>query len=186
LTFCSFGQTLILKDVETKNPVAEVAIYNKEQTKLAFSNSKGEIILDVFSENEMIYLQHPSYKKIKFTKSGLESEILYIEENIIQIEEFVISAYRWEQNKNEIPNKITRLTREEIIFDNPQTTADLLENSNEVFIQKSQMGGGSPMIRGFSTNTVLLVIDGVRMNNAIYREGNLQNVISLDANISYL
>ena len=37
------------------------------------------------------------------------------------------------------------------------------------------------MIRGFATNRVLLVVDGVRMNNAIYRSGNLQNVISIDA-----
>jgi hemoglobin/transferrin/lactoferrin receptor protein len=51
-----------------------------------------------------------------------------------------------------------------------------------VFIQKSQMGGGSPMVRGFAANRVLLVLDGVRMNNAIFRSGNVQNVISLDAN----
>lgn len=44
------------------------------------------------------------------------------------------------------------------------------------------MGGGSPMIRGFSANRVLLVVDGIRMNNAIYRSGNLQNIISIDAN----
>ncbi|MFC2096452.1 TonB-dependent receptor plug domain-containing protein, partial [Bacteroidota bacterium] len=106
----------------------------------------------------------------------------YLDKEVIEIEEYVISAYRWEQNKNEIPNKITQLTQKEIEFSSPQTTADLLANSNEVFVQKSQLGGGSPMIRGFSTNTVLLVIDGVRMNNAIYREGNLQNIISLDAN----
>ena len=56
-----------------------------------------------------------------------------------------------------------------------------LGSSGEVFIQKSQMGGGSPMIRGFSTNRILIVVDGVRMNNAIYRSGNLQNVISIDA-----
>lgn len=37
------------------------------------------------------------------------------------------------------------------------------------------------MIRGFATNRVLIVVDGVRMNNAIYRSGNLQNVISIDA-----
>ena len=38
------------------------------------------------------------------------------------------------------------------------------------------------MIRGFATNRILIVVDGVRMNNAIYRSGNLQNIISLDAN----
>ena len=39
------------------------------------------------------------------------------------------------------------------------------------------------MIRGFATNRVLIVVDGVRMNNAIYREGNIQNVISLDPSV---
>jgi hemoglobin/transferrin/lactoferrin receptor protein len=38
------------------------------------------------------------------------------------------------------------------------------------------------MIRGFSANAVLLVVDGVRMNNAIFRSGNLQNVINIDPN----
>jgi hemoglobin/transferrin/lactoferrin receptor protein len=47
-------------------------------------------------------------------------------------------------------------------------------------VQKSQLGGGSPMIRGFSTNRLLLSVDGVRMNNAIFRGGNVQNVISID------
>ncbi|MFO8087845.1 MAG: TonB-dependent receptor, partial [Bacteroidales bacterium] len=50
----------------------------------------------------------------------------------------------------------------------------------KVYIQKSQQGGGSPMIRGFATNRLLYTIDGVRMNTAIFRGGNLQNVISLD------
>ena len=36
------------------------------------------------------------------------------------------------------------------------------------------------MIRGFSTNRLLLSVDNVRMNNAIFRGGNLQNVISID------
>ena len=68
------------------------------------------------------------------------------------------------------------------MIENPQTTADMLAYTNEVFIQKSQLGGGSPMIRGFSANKLLIVVDGVRMNNAIYRSGNLQNVISIDVN----
>jgi len=42
------------------------------------------------------------------------------------------------------------------------------------------MGGGSPIIRGFEANKVLLVMDGVRMNNAIYREGHIQNSITID------
>jgi hemoglobin/transferrin/lactoferrin receptor protein len=58
--------------------------------------------------------------------------------------------------------------------------ADVLANSGSIFVQKSQLGGGSPIIRGFETNKVLLVVDGIRMNNAIYRGGHLQNSLTLD------
>lgn len=95
--------------------------------------------------------------------------------------EVVISVSKWEQKLNEVPNKIVKISKYDILKNNPQTSADLLGQSGMVFIQKSQLGGGSPMIRGFATNRVLLVVDGVRMNNAIYRSGNLQNVISIDA-----
>ncbi len=182
IAVCSFTQTLVLKDIESKLPVTDVAVYNIDHTKSSLSNEKGEVSIDIFSKDEVIFISHQSYKEIQLKKSEIKAFTIYLEKEIFEIGEYVISAYRWEQNKNEIPNKITRLSKKEIVFQNPQTTADLLANSNEVFVQKSQLGGGSPMIRGFSTNTVLLVIDGVRMNNAIYREGNLQNVISLDAN----
>jgi hemoglobin/transferrin/lactoferrin receptor protein len=95
--------------------------------------------------------------------------------------EVTIAASKWEQKQNEVPNKITKVSKKDILFNNPQTSADLLAQTGAVFVQKSQLAGGSPMIRGFATNRVLLVVDGVRMNNAIYRSGNLQNVIGIDA-----
>jgi hemoglobin/transferrin/lactoferrin receptor protein len=97
-----------------------------------------------------------------------------------RMDELFISANKWEQKINEVPNKITKTNKTQILKGNPQTSADLLFQTGAVFVQKSQLGGGSPMIRGFATNRVLLVVDGVRMNNAIYRSGNLQNVISID------
>jgi len=98
------------------------------------------------------------------------------------LDEVVVSANRWEQNMREISSRVTKISPELIQLQNPQTSADLLALSGQVYIQKSQLGGGSPMIRGFATNRILLVVDGVRMNNAIFRSGNLQNVISFDAN----
>ncbi len=104
-----------------------------------------------------------------------------LQDTIKNMDEVVLSANKWEQKLNEVPNKIVKISNLQILRNNPQTAADLLAQTGAVFIQKSQLGGGSPMIRGFATNRVLLVIDGVRMNNAIYRSGNLQNVISIDA-----
>lgn len=81
---------------------------------------------------------------------------------------------------SEVPSQVTVIDDDQIRLYNPQTSADALAQSGDVFVQKSQMGGGSPIIRGFEANKVLLVIDGVRLNNAIYRSGHLQNVITID------
>ena len=68
----------------------------------------------------------------------------------------------------------------EIYNSNVSTGAELLLLSDGVTIQKSSFGGGSPIIRGFEANRILLMVDGVRMNNAIYRGGHLQNSITVD------
>ncbi|MCP4437988.1 MAG: TonB-dependent receptor [Aureispira sp.] len=85
-----------------------------------------------------------------------------------------------EENLKEVPSKVSIIDKNDIKMFNPQTTGDAINNSGDIFLQKSQMGGGSPIIRGFEANKVLIVVDGVRLNNAIYRNGHLQNVITID------
>ncbi|XWW45594.1 TonB-dependent receptor [Fibrella sp. USSR17] len=98
----------------------------------------------------------------------------------IQLREVSVSATRFEQPLRRSPFQIQTISREDIAFRNQQNTADLLAQTGNVFVQKSQGGGGSPVLRGFEASRVLLVVDGVRMNNAIYRAGHLQNVLRID------
>lgn len=98
----------------------------------------------------------------------------------VSIRETVISANRTSENVGNVAQQISILNRAKIAQLNAQTTADLIQNTGLAFVQKSQMGGGSPVLRGFESNRVLLVIDGVRMNNAIYRAGHLQNLVTTD------
>lgn len=98
----------------------------------------------------------------------------------VAMQELVISADRFEEKLKDIPRQIELISSKQIRHWNKQNTADLLEASGKVFVQKSQQGGGSPVIRGFEANRVLLVIDGIRLNNAIYRSGHLQNILRID------
>ena len=97
--------------------------------------------------------------------------------------EVVISANKFGEKKRNVSQKIDVITAKTIARTNAQNTGDLLINSGNVFVQKSQQGGSSPVIRGFEASRVLLVVDGIRMNNAIYRAGHLQNVITVDQNM---
>ena len=165
----------------TQEPVYSVAIYNADKSKSIITNYKGEASLDRFSNSELIYFQHLTHVLLILKKADIdESGIVYLDSNTQGLEGIVVSASKFEQNKRDIPQKIISFNAEKITFTNPQTSADLLGNTGQVFVQKSQMGGGSPMIRGFSTNRLLITVDGVRMNNAIFRGGNLHNVISID------
>ncbi len=178
----AFSQDVIVLNNLSYQPIPGVAIYNSSRSKSILTDLNGAANLVKFEDNETIYFRHLSYQILKTTKQDVleGTKRILLHPNTQSLKEIVVSASKFVQSKEEIPQKITSLDVKTIQFTNPQTSADLLENSGNVYIQKSQLGGGSPMIRGFSTNRLLISVDDVRMNNAIFRGGNLQNVISID------
>src|SRR5829696_1479056 len=102
---------------------------------------------------------------------------------IKELDEVVFSANKFSEKKRNVAQRIDIISSQEIERINTQNTGDLLLNTGNIFVQKSQQGGSSPVIRGFEASRVLLVVDGIRMNNAIYRSGHLQNVITIDQNM---
>ena len=179
------SQTVTVLGAEDGKPVPDVAIYNEDRTKFGYTNFAGKTSLSEFSSEQQIFFQHFSYERVSYTLSELEEEgwVVKLITKTFEVEEFIVSAHRYEQKSDEVPNYISTITMPAIRLQNPQTMADLVSLSGDVYVQKSQLGGGSPMIRGFATNRVLIVVDGVRMNNAIYREGNIQNILSLDPSL---
>ena len=176
------AQEIRVLDLYTKEPIINVAVFNADKSKTALSDLDGSCDISIFSSNERITFKHISYEVFKSSKSQLlrNNARAYMVIKPEQLDEVVMSISKWEQQKKDIPHKIASMNARSIAFANPQTSADLLQNSGKVFVQKSQLGGGSPMIRGFATNRLLLTVDGVRMNNAIFRGGNVQNVIAID------
>ena len=95
----------------------------------------------------------------------------------------VVISHKVPKKYTQLPNQVEVITAKQIDFQNFQSTAEMLSNSGNLFVQKSQQGGGSPVIRGFEASRVLITVDGVRMNNLIFRSGHLQNVITVDENM---
>ena len=182
----SLAQKVKVVDKDLRTPIENVSVYT-ENGSSTLTNKNGIADISGFKHYTLLYFQHPAYvnKSIPHIKSQNKDETIEVDltESVISVNEIVISANRWEQPKDEIPHKIVSVSPKTAAFNNPQTSADLLESTGQVFVQKSQLGGGSPMIRGFSANSVLIVVDGIRMNNAIFRSGNLQNIISIDPNV---
>lgn len=95
------------------------------------------------------------------------------------LQDVVIYANKFPTLSKNIIQRVVSLT-DKILIQQQANTADILTASGQVFVQKSQSGGGSPVVRGFEASRVLLMVDGVRMNSAIFRAGHLQNIITVD------
>ncbi len=178
-------QNVIVRDKSTGEPIDHVALYNQDKSASTLTDDLGHASIEMFGEKDSIYFQHPTYELAGYLKQELAygDNRVMLEKRNIMLEEFVISAVKDRERMKESPYMIQVLKAEQLITSNFQTSADILQATGHVTVQKSQGGGGSPVLRGFEANKILLVIDGVRMNNAIYRSGHLQNSITIDNHI---
>ncbi len=130
----------------------------------------------------MLRFTHTSHQSVYVSKTSIDFSKpfrLKVKDNVLPAL-YVNHPLRYFLVEDDEAAQIEIISRETVKLENPQTSADMLQNTGSVLVQKSQGGGGSPIVRGFEANKLLLVIDGVRMNNAIYRSGHLQNSITID------
>ncbi|MES2703653.1 MAG: TonB-dependent receptor [Bacteroidota bacterium] len=178
------SQSVTIKDVQTGAPIEGVELQGTRTGVVATTNGNGIADITAFKEADSIQFRHMHFIALTYSLGQLRSMgfAVAMAPRAHALGETVISSGRWDKSRIVNPVRVEKINMREAAFQNPQTAADLLGMSGYAFIQKSQLGGGSPMLRGMATNRVLLVVDGVRMNTAIFRAGNLQNVISIDAN----
>jgi hemoglobin/transferrin/lactoferrin receptor protein len=105
--------------------------------------------------------------------------VLQKKDSVKTLSEVVVYANKFPTASKNIVQTIGLIT-DKTFINQQANTADILTSSGQVFVQKSQLGGGSPVIRGFEASRVLLMVDGIRMNSAIFRAGHLQNIITVD------
>lgn len=176
-----YGQEIYVENSATGEPAVSVAVFNQDMSRSILTDLDGKASLKLFNETDTLFLQHPSYVRLVLTYSeALKRKTIVLERKNIILPEFVITASKHLENKHDIAYQVDVLSPKSIERIPAQTSAEILSKTGNIFVQKSQAGGGSPVIRGFEANKVLLVVDGVRLNNAIYRGGHLQNSITID------
>lgn len=176
------SQVITIKDQESDEPVEMATLMTDNGKTFAATDDKGQADISDFEGAEKIEIRSLGYETVQVSYAVIQAasfEVKLVSTNV-NLDAVVVSATRWNQENQDVPSKIVSISARSVALQNPQTAADLLTVSGKVFMQKSQQGGGSPMIRGFATNRLLYTVDGIRMNTAIFRGGNIQNVISLD------
>ena len=181
ICFCGFAQQVLVKDAVTLEVLPSVTIVDLGGAHFETTDFDGSASLDAFTDNARISFSHIGYLSYTLSKNQIKSaQIIWMTPDTEQLGEIVLSVARASTNKKRLAQQVGIVAKAEIEKQSPENTAVLLRKIPGVRVQQSQGGGGSPVLRGFEANRVLLVVDGVRMNNAIFRSGHLHNALSVD------
>ena len=170
-----FSQEYKVYDRSENTIIPEVNFYNNKH--VVSSNNMGIVDLSLFSNSETISVSHISYIDFSFSKNQIHGNKIFLTSknyNLNQIE--IKERLTVEEEKT----KLIKIDNDEILSSLSMNPSELIEKTTPITIQRSQAGGGSPNIRGFEANRILLIIDGVKLNNTIYRSGHLQSILSID------
>lgn len=177
-----YGQQIIVKDEITLLPLEAVVIKSLDDKNITATNYLGMASLpESIKDSVVLVLDKFETKKVSIGNLSKSEQItFYLKPEIFRLQSTITTGTQWKTQQQKSPIYINALTEPEVLSLNQATIADVLSQTHEIYIQKSQLGGGSPMMRGFATNRLLINVDGVNMNNAIFRSGNLQNIIAID------
>lgn len=182
-----FSQNIegIVTNSENKNPVSDAHVVLKNSTQGTVTGRDGFFSLEI-KKDESYIIQvscvgfetqeleiNPSEKTGKLNIS-LHPVSIQLNRNI------VISASKKELVSFKTPDAVSVLTAEDLKINAPRSMAEALIGVSGVWMQKTNHGGGSPFLRGFTGNQTLLLIDGIRLNNATFRYGPNQYFNTID------
>lgn len=100
-----------------------------------------------------------------------------------QAGEITVTATSTENDPYRAPKSVTVLTAEDIRKKGARTVPEILREELGIRVQETNFGAGAPILRGLIGNQVLVLVDGVRLNNATTRLGPNQYLNTIDPSI---
>lgn len=101
----------------------------------------------------------------------------------VQLPRIEIRAPRLESGSTRPLTQVTVVSGEQLIATGERSLPGMIGSATGVWIQETNLGGGSPFIRGLTGNQILLVIDGMRINDSTTRFGPNQVLNGIDPSI---
>lgn len=163
------AQTLRVIDNMTGKPLRQAAIFIPDHGRFLETNEQGQAIITGLKDNDSLIIYYPSYSTeriavsqlpalnytIALHKRGMKGN--YSNKTRDSLSKFQYASFQ----------KTDAISTDSIRLLNPQTIGDALEQTGKIFIAQDYPSGERITLRGSSGNRVLIMVDGVRINNGI-------------------
>ena len=172
------AQKITVKDILTRRSIEGVSISSKTNNKGVTSNNNGNVQLESFKISDSLLIQHLAYQDLVVTKKEIQNKIIFLILKTHTLDNVEINDSKVSQFKEK--SIFTKINAIKIANSQTAQISDLLEKNMGLSIQKSQNGGGSPNLRGMEANRLLIIVDGIALNNTTFRSGHLQNTATIN------
>ncbi|MFQ5605663.1 MAG: TonB-dependent receptor domain-containing protein [bacterium] len=169
------------------NPLEHVQVIIESSNRGDVTNENGEFLITGLPAGKYnIRFQLLGYEPLRKVGVILNSQKtvqlnISLKPTIIELADILVTASRNLEEVHDIPQFVSVINSREIRERNTQQTPELLREEPGLVVQKTNQGGGSPIMRGFKANKLLFLVDGIRLNSSTYRGGNIQYLNSVDS-----
>lgn len=171
----------------TLSPIAGARIYCRENKTAVFSRADGTFEIaapTTIARAQDFYVQAIGYQGGSPSlswKSDADSLVFLLQvSNIPLTNEVVVTANKTASDNFTLPKAVTVLEQQVFMERNIRSTPEALPGATSLWLQKTNHGGGSPFVRGLTGQQTLMMVDGIRLNNATFRSGPNQYLNTID------
>lgn len=168
-------------------PIADVYISLEGSTLYSISKKDGHFLIkNIPAGIYNIIFSHVAYQNFILKNIPVHQDLLLKKDIILQarlhlLETTLVTAFRQPRTAVHSADDFKSIDASSIRQRESKNPAEALREEG-IAVQKTGHGGGSAILRGLSSNRILILVDGIRLNNALYRLGNHQYLTTVDAN----
>jgi hemoglobin/transferrin/lactoferrin receptor protein len=133
------AQTVTVLDMSSRRPIESVQVSTSTESFMALTDADGLVRLSDIPEGTTIYFTTIGYVAVAITLDSIQKNpVVKMRTKSYDMDEVVISASRFEESKRDVAQSISVITKSDIDYANQRSSADLLESTGDVFVQRSQ------------------------------------------------
>ena len=182
------AQTLsgTVRDGRTNLPMPGVSVRLLPTTRGTLTDQRGYFIIhDLPRGKYTVQISSIGYRlkdeSVTIVNQGDAYREITLQPTVVQLNQQTVTTLQRTETPDFVrPEVTTVLTARDLRQRAPRTVPEALFGATGVFLQKTNHGGGSPFVRGLTGQQTLLLVDGIRLNNATFRSGPNQYLNTID------
>ena len=173
------AQTITIIDELTKQPITGVTVFSTNSTDTLKTNKEGHVSLDNFDNSDRIIFSLDYFSTIALKKEEIINDTIILPrgDELSLLTKSSSSALTAKEYSADLPFYVDIINLDDASIINTDNNG----SGEQIMFEKNK--GVSTVFKGRESDKFLLVLDGVRLNNTLYKNGKISSAINFEQTV---